>query len=341
MASLEKNVYWSDQRKDRLKNHAYLDLLDSQRIKYIAITLKTLGAVYLYKERVGNKVIALTALHTPLVQEVISDFGKTAYYIYHDGANYYKFQKEDLIVIKTFNPIFHRKGIHVNNSGATPLKAAAVQVSMDLASVEFNNIFFKNGARPGTVLSHEKSIDEEERNKYLREFKREFGGLGNSFKSIFVDNGIKIDSFAVNQKDMEFTEQRKFTMDEILMMFRVPKPLLGKSDGVGFADRGVPGYYFMEYTIKPLAKLIAGEMNASLFDGKEHFEFGYVDKDEILKEFQANVVSINEYRIATGRAPIAGGNVLWDGTDAQIEDLKVKKDKTALAEGIEAKMVEI
>ena len=335
VASLEKNVYWSDQRKDRLKKHEYLKLLDSQTIKYIAIMLKLIWAVYIYKEKVGNKVVSLTMLHSPLVQEVIEDFWRTSYYIYHDGANYYKFNKEDLVVIKTFNPVFHRKGHQVNNSWMTPLKAACVQVAMDLSSVEFNNIFFKNGARPGTVLSHEKKIDDAERAKYLRGFKEQFGGLSNSFKTIFIDQGIKLDNFSINQKDMEFTEQRRFTMDEILMMFRVPKPLLWKSDWVWFADRWVPEYYFMKHNIHPLTKLIADAFNKSLFEGKEYFEFGYVDVGHMIQEFKDGVISINEYRIATWRQPIIWGDVLWDWTDATLADVtKSSKFQEAIWEAV-------
>lgn len=91
---------------------------------------------------------------------------------------------------------------------------------------------------------------------------------------------------------------------------------MGKSDGVGFADRGVPWFYFMEYNIKPLAKLIQDAFNESLFDGKEFFEFGYVDKDELLKEYEKGLISINEYRIPTWKAAIEAWDVLWDGTEA-------------------------
>tara|TARA_R110000744_G_scaffold92466_1_gene179018 strand:- start:2262 stop:2417 length:156 start_codon:yes stop_codon:yes gene_type:complete len=50
----------------------------------------------------------------------------------------YTFDKDDLIVIKTFSPI-------QADSGMTPLKAVSNQVAMDQASIEFNKLFFENG----------------------------------------------------------------------------------------------------------------------------------------------------------------------------------------------------
>lgn len=52
--------------------------------------------------------------------------------------SFYRFEVEDLIVFKTFSPIFEQ-------SGMTPLKAVAAQVAMDLSSIEYNRLFFENG----------------------------------------------------------------------------------------------------------------------------------------------------------------------------------------------------
>jgi phage portal protein BeeE len=63
------------------------------------------------------------------------------YYRYFNGQTYFEFQKEDIIKIKTFTPLFEKEGF-------SPLKAVASQVAMDFASIEYNRLFFENGGRP-------------------------------------------------------------------------------------------------------------------------------------------------------------------------------------------------
>lgn len=110
----------------------------------------------------------------------------------------------------------------------TALKAAAIQVATDISSVEFNRLFFENGGKPGTVLTHASKIDDAEKDAYIEAWRSKFSGLQNAHKVAFLDQGVGIadSSGSSSQKDMELVGQRTFTMDEILMIFRVPKPLL-------------------------------------------------------------------------------------------------------------------
>lgn len=319
---------FKDENKIDKKDHEYLKLIDSEFIKAVSIFLKTVWVVYIYKEVVWNKVIWLRILKSWWVTEEKNELNDVKHYTYFNWKAFFEFQKDDIIKIKTFSPLFESEGF-------TPLKAVATQVAMDMASIEYNRLFFENGWRPWTVLKHEKKIDENIRDAYLRKWKENFVWLQNSNKVAFLDQGIELQDFSSNQKDMELTNQRVFTMDEILMIFRVPKPLMWKSDGVGFADRRVPWYYFTEYNLKPFSYQIQEPLNKSLFKDIWYFTFEFPsDKEELMKEYQSNLITQNQYLTSTWRLPFKEGNRLWDGSEMTIDE-KVKTFESNLFKSIE------
>lgn len=332
MAMLDWNLYKTEEKIDVL-NHEYINFIDSQMMKATAVFLKTLWEVYFYKMRAWNKIIWLKMLKPWNVVESTWSFWDVVWYKYFDGAWFYDFSKDDLIIFKSFSPMF-------TQSGMSPLKAAASQMAMDLASIEYNRLFFENGWKPGTVLKSPVKIDPEVRDKYLRKWKENFVGLQNSNKVAFLDQWIDIQDMSATQKDMELTNQRTFTRDEILMMFRVWTPILGKSDWVGFADKRVPWYYLTQFVLRPLGELIKEELNKQLFNWIWHFSFNYPeDKDDILKEYQANTISLNEYRVLTGKKALKDWDILWDWTPIAYEETK-KKEVSSSIEAIISKSLE-
>lgn len=332
MAMLDWNLYKTEEKIDIL-NHEYINFIDSQMMKATAVFLKTLWEVYFYKMKAWNKIIWLKMLKPWNVVENTWVFWEVVWYKYFDGAWFYDFSRDDLIVFKSFSPMFAQ-------SGMSPLKAAASQMAMDLASIEYNRLFFENGGKPGTVLKSTATIDQEVRDKYLRKWKENFVWLQNSNKVAFLDRWIEIQDMSATQKDMELTNQRTFTRDEILMMFRVWTPILGKSDWVWFADKRVPGYYLTQFVLRPLGELIKEELNKQLFNWIWHFSFNYPeDKDDILKEYQANTISLNEYRVLTGKKPLKDWDILWDWTPIAYEETK-KKEVSSSIEAIISKSLE-
>ena len=325
MSWLERQLYKTEQELETI-DHDYMKLIDAQLVKAISIFLKTLWIVYLYKETMWLKVTKLLLLKSQNVQATKWVLWEPLYYTYFDWQKFYKFMPEDLIVMKSFSPLF-------SDSWMTPLKAVSTQVATDLSSVEFNRLFFENGWKPWTIFKHNAKIEWKTRDKYIAKWKEQFAWLKNAHKVAFLDQWIEIVDFSANQKDMELVSQRTFTMDEVLMIFRVPKPLMWKSDWVWFADKNVPWYYFSEYTLKPLAKLIEDELNKQLFDWIGFFSFEFMqDKEELLKEYQWNTITLNQYLLWTWRDAVSWGDRLWDGTEITV--IKEKQVETRIEKSL-------
>ncbi len=312
MANLQRDFYTND-KKTKTTQPEYKEF-DSFMLKAIAIYLKTIWVAYILKEKAGNRK-KISLLYPQHVQEHKEGLYKIIKYTYSDGLSTWSFSPDEVVKIETFTP-FSDKG------WLTPLKAVATQVAMDMSSIEYNRLFFDNGGRPGVVFKKQESIDTEVKEKFIRSWKNNFGWLKNSNKVAFLDQWVDIHDFSQNQKDMDFVNQRTFTKDEVMMAFRVPKPLLGKSDGVGFADKKVPEHYFLNYTIKPLAKMLEEKLNRDLFEKSFlFFEFPQ-DKDELLKDYQSGTITLNEYRLATWRTALSNWDKLLFSEETATEIVK-------------------
>lgn len=315
-----KRVVFKDKEEQEIIEHKYWEIFDYNMIKAIAIFLKTLWVVHIYKEKIWNRVVWLKLLNSLFVLPRKNELWDVTWYWYSTWKWYFIFAKDDILEIKTFSPIFADKWM-------TPLKAVASQVATDLASIEFNKMFFENGWKPGTIIKHTWEIDDDVKDKYIAKFKNDFMWIKNSHKVMFADRWIELESLNVSQKDMEVVWQRQFTMEEVLMVFRVWKPILWKSDWVWFADRKVPWHYLNEYTLKPLATQIQETINndKDLFKDTWFLSFQFpIDKEELMQEFQANLITRNQYLIATWKLPFKNWNVFWDWTEA--EEVEEKKD---------------
>lgn len=328
-------VLYKDDTKQELITHEYLKLFKFNDIKAIAIFLKTIWAIYIYKEKLWTRVDSLLFLNPLNVSVKRDEFWRVLKFWYHTSKGFFTFEKDEIIEIKTFSLLFADKW-------STPLKAVAAQIATDLASVEYNKMFFENGWKPGTIIKHQKEIDKNVRKKYIEEFKREFMGLENQHKVMFADNWIEVQTFSTSNKEMEWVSQRTFTMDEVLMAFRVPKPILWKSDWVWFADKRVPGFYMNEYTLKPLATQVIEALNVQLFDWIWYFDFQFPsDRDELMKEYWNNLITRNQYLVATWREETKNWNTYWDWTEAEFFEWKAVNEwilEKAIAKTLETSL---
>lgn len=78
-----------------------------------------------------------------------------------------------------------------------------------------------NGAKPGGVLSTSAILTPEQIERVKQQFAGAYSGVGNAFKTILLDNGLKFDGWAMTGVDGQHLETRKMQVEEICRLFRV------------------------------------------------------------------------------------------------------------------------
>jgi HK97 family phage portal protein len=222
---------------------------------------------------------------------------------------------EEVIPFKDFSPKNPYRGFGT-------VRAAASAIDTDDYASAYNRSFFTNSARPGGVLETDNNLDDDSFERIREEWEKVHRGTDNTWKVAILEAGLKWKDVGLSQKDMDYLEGRKFTRDEILAMFGVPKPIVAVTDDVNRASAREARSIFLENTIEPKLRKYAATLTEFLLpkysDGEDLF-FDIVspvpdDKELTLKQIDTNakhgLMTINELRELQGLEQIEDGDVL-------------------------------
>ena len=165
-----------------------------------------------------------------------------------------KYTYSDDITNKTYvykpNQIFHIKGLSIDGvKGLSPIAEAREAIGLSLATEEYGAKFFGNGARPGGVLEHPGILKDPEK---LREsWNQVYQGTRNSHKVAVLEEGMKYHSIGIAPEDAQFLETRKYQVNEICRIFRVPPHLVGDLERATFSNIEHQSIEFVQHTIRP------------------------------------------------------------------------------------------
>ena len=99
-------------------------------------------------------------------------------------------------------------------------------VLWDLEANKTNYYFFQNDAIPGAVFMLDKSMSKDQLELASEQIKEKFSWSENKHKFL-VSNWVEdVKTLVMSHTDMDFLNQRKFTIDKISATFGVPKELL-------------------------------------------------------------------------------------------------------------------
>ena len=155
--------------------------------------------------------------------------------------------------------------------GYSPIAMAKNAIGMAIACEEYGAKFFANGAAPGGVLEHPGTIKDPQR---VREsWQSTFGGSGNSNKIAVLEEGMKYTPIGISPEQAQFLETRKFQINEIARIFRVPPHMVGDLEKSSFSNIEQQSLEFVKYTLEPWLVRWEQSMVRSLLTPSEKREY--------------------------------------------------------------------
>lgn len=171
-------------------------------------------------------------------------------------------------VILSPDEVLHIPGLGFDGLvGYSPLAMAKNAIGLAIATEEFGAKFFANGAAPGGVLEHPGTIKEPQR---VREaWQSQFGGSGNSHKIAVLEEGMKYTPISISPSEAQFLETRKFQINEIARIFRVPPHMLADLEKSSFSNIEQQSLEFVKYTLDPWVIRWEQSLQRALFNENE------------------------------------------------------------------------
>ena len=195
-----------------------------------------------------GEVVALYPL-MPNKMQVDRDENGELYYIYTRSSDEAK-TMEGVTVYLTPRDVLHIPGLGFDGLvGYSPIAMAKNAIGLAIATEEYGAKFFANGAAPSGVLEHPGIIKDPSR---LREnWNSTFGGSANSGKVAVLEEGMKYTPISISPEQAQFLETRKFQIDEIARIFRVPPHMVGDLEKSSFSNIEQQSLEFVKYTLDP------------------------------------------------------------------------------------------
>lgn len=302
--------------------HPALDLLykvnpfqtKSEFLETTIINLKCTGDAFWYKvKNKGGRVVELWNLRPDFVTTITDPdkFIKEYKFTKTDGSQE-TFLPEEVIHFKYPDPLSQYFGM-------SPIKPAQVRVQTEAYASQYQRDFFVNSARPDAVLKgKDVTITPEQKAQIHEDWEKKYKGVGKTSKVAILEGGMEYQVISLTQKEMDYIESMKFTRDDILVAFGVPKPIVAVTDDVNRANAETAMFIFLSEVIKPEVTRLVEKINEELIvpDFGEEFYIDFEDptpenKDLQLQQnregIQNNYLLINEVRAAMGMPPLKGG----------------------------------
>ena len=282
-----------------------------------------------------GRVLGLYPL-LPDKMDVQRDDRGNIYYVYSRNSDENPMFKEYGDIRLKAEDVLHIPGLGFDGLiGYSPIAMAKNAVGMTLACEEYGASFFANGANPGGVLEHPGVLKDP--SKVRESWNSVYRGVNNAHKIAVLEEGMKYQQIGIPPEEAQFLETRKFQINEIARLYRIPPHMVGDLDKSSFSNIEQQSLEFVKYTLDPWVIRWEQSLQRSLLlPGEKGKYFIKLNVDGLLRgDYQSRMngyavgrqngwFSANDIREMENMTPIPdeqGGNLyLINGAMTKLED---------------------
>jgi HK97 family phage portal protein len=188
----------------------------------------------------GMQMNEVVPMHPDTVYPfVITPQGNT-FYLYDNSTPppagsklwYQHFPQTGETEILDSSEVLHVRGYSINGIvGISPIKWAAYQaVGLAMATEEHGARLFSNGAQIGKVLKHPHKLSTQAREHLKSSLSDNYAGSSNAHKTMVLEEGMDIAKIGMTSEESQFLETRKFQVEDIFRIYKVPLMLGASGD---------------------------------------------------------------------------------------------------------------
>ncbi|SEM40812.1 phage portal protein, HK97 family [Sphingomonas gellani] len=182
----------------------------------IGFHLALTNNAYVFKNRVGGKVVELYALLPNSVSVKQADDLSVSYDVTFQGGKTLNVPADD---------IWHIRGPSWDGvRGMDAIRLASKAIGLSQATERFGTSFFENNGRPGGLLTTRpgtQPLTKEQRDEIKTLWAAQHQGSGNSHKTVMLPFDLEFTAVTSTANEAQWIETRKFLIKEICRFMRV------------------------------------------------------------------------------------------------------------------------
>lgn len=182
--------------------------------------------------------------------------------------------------------------------GLGPIAAARITLGSAMAAEVYAASYFGNAANPGGVIESPGEMTEEQITDIARNWNMSHTGPYRAGKLGILTGGASFKPLTLNASDAQLLEVRRFGVEEIARLFRVPISLLGHpvAGAMSFASVEAQNLSFVQHSLRPLLERLEQALSPLLpeADGFIKFNLDALLRGTTLERYDAYTKGLNE-----------------------------------------------
>jgi len=146
--------------------------------------------------------------------------------------------------------ILHLRGLMSDGVwGMNPIAVARETFGAAIATQGYGARFFANDAAPGGVLEHPNSLSDKAHDNLRKSWEDNHKGFLNGRRPAILEEGMKWTTLSIKPEEAQFLETRKFQVQDIARIFRVPPHLIQDLERSTFSNVEQQSIDFVTHTM--------------------------------------------------------------------------------------------
>jgi len=166
--------------------------------------------------------------------------------------------------------VFHIPGPSLNGvTGMSPISYAAEAIRLGMTYEKFGINYFKNGAAPSGIFKHPGKLKDEALKRLQKSLEGNYRSFLTKGRPILAEDGLDYVPFQLNMVDSQLLESKKFQIEDICRVYRVPMHMVQNLDRATNNNIEHQSLEFSMYSMLPWFKRWESCANAQLLTRQE------------------------------------------------------------------------
>jgi len=159
--------------------------------------------------------------------------------------------------------------------GVSRIEEASESLGLGLALESYAAHFFGNGAYAGGIIEWPNEISQEQAKTLVDSWEAGHKGLRRSHRPAVLYGGAKFNQATVDPTQSQLIEERRFAIEEVARIFRVPQFMLGVATpgSVSYSSVEQQQLFFAQHTIQPYVQKLEDAFSSLLLNDRSFLKF--------------------------------------------------------------------
>lgn len=206
-----------------------------------------------------------------------------------------------------WSPIPDPDALYRGMSWMTPVVR---EMQADIAATDHKSAFFRNGAKPGIVVSVKEGVTPDQFRKLIATMNESHQGTENAYKTLYVGGGADVTVAGANLQQLDFKATQGAGETRLCAAGGVPPIIVGLSEGLSsatYSNYSMARRKFGDHWARPQWRSACAALS-TIVTVPPMAELWYDDRDiSFLREDQKDAAEIQQVKASTINAYITAG----------------------------------